>query len=130
MNITTKLEISPAIRRHWFINNRHILASRSKNTGCFIFKFCYEVKSGEFLCGIPPLSHGEIIAIYGKKKLNSYVRGIYFREKKIVYLRQHENRSLLFQTKEFLRKCGVSDNIRIIWGKEAAQELSEELKGL
>ena len=130
MSAKTKLDISLAIKEHWLINNKNILDSKSKNEGYKIFKFCYQPDSGEFLCDIWPSNHKEIIQTYGMEKFNDYVRGIYFKEKKIVYLRQHENKKFLLRTKEFLRKHGVPNTVRIIWGRSASEKLRYELRGL
>jgi hypothetical protein len=130
MNVKTKLQISPVIKERWDINDDNILDSKSKADGYFVFKFCYEVKTGEFLCDVWPSNHKEIIRNYGKKPYCDYVRGIWFREKNIVYLRQHEREKLLFRTMVFLREHGVPNLTRIIWGPEAASELANELSGL
>lgn len=130
MSRATKLNISPAIKERWYINNSNILDSKSKAGGCFVFKFCYYPDTGEFLCDVTPFCHQEIIEKYGKQQFDDYVRGIYFREKGIVYLRQHFEEEYLIQTRSFLRKYGVKSNIRIIWGVDAARELAYDLRGL
>lgn len=124
----SKLIINQALRERWVINGKNILDSKSKDEGYDIFKFCYNPDSGEFLCDAWPSNHKEIIQSYGTRKFDDYVRGIYFKEKKIIYLRQHNDESWLIMTQRFLREHGAPNNIRIIWGKKAAEELAYELK--
>ena len=124
------LYIHPRLRRLWRINEQNILESRSLSDGCPVFKFCYCPETGEFIFGLGDSYHKEIIEEYGNKSYGRYIRGIYFKDKKIIYLRLHENREWLKLTETFLRKRGVSNKIRIIWGKIAAIELAYELRGL
>jgi len=67
---------------------------------------------------------------YGRKKFGDYVRGIYFRKKRTVYLRDHTNKKWLNDTKRMLRKCGAPKTTRIIYGSKAARSLRLELEGL
>lgn len=107
-----------------------ILDWRDRYTGKLVMKFCYQPETGEFLFEIPPKHHGLIIKQFGSLVPSKYVRGIYFRDKKTVYLRGHEREDWLKETEKMLRENGVGEDIRIIWGKEAAEELREELKEL
>ena len=95
-----------------------------------ILKFCYNPTTGEFLCGPSTSFHREIIKAHGQGLFNDYVRGIYFQAKKIIYLRHHERGGWLILTQRFLRERGTKKNIKIAWGKIAAQSLSRELRGL
>ena len=126
----SKFFISSVLRDQWVIDDRNILDSKTKKEGYDIFKFCYSPETGEFLCDVWPSNHREIMQTYDARKFNDYVRGIYFKTKRIVYLREHENKAWLVKTREFLRQHGARQNTRVIWGKSAARELDYELKGL
>lgn len=79
---------------------------------------------------IAPTCHNIMISNYGKHKFTQYIRGICFWEKKIIYLRGHKNKPWFKATEKMLRSNGIAKDIRVIWGEEAAWELSEELRGL
>lgn len=123
--------IPKAIRRNWIINPETVFKSVYRyDMTRRIFKFCYQPKTRELIFDKQALNHMEIIHAYGKKSFNDYVRGICFWKKRIIYLRGHENEAWLKATEKMLQGCKIAKNIRIIWGKEAAWELREELRGL
>lgn len=126
-----KIAIPKKLRRNWLINECSIFDSIYRyDSDKRIFKFCYQPESRELLFDIAPTHHNIMILNYGKMKFPDYVRGICFWDKKVIYLRMHENGDWLKATERMLRRCGIAKNIRIIWGEEAAWELREELKGL
>lgn len=125
-----KLRIPNKISRVWNIDKDNILESRTKGGVGEIFKFCYYVASGEFLCETAPMHHNIMILAFGSYKFGEYVRGIYFKEKKIVYLRGHEKEDWLEATAKMLRQYGVPKKVRIIWGEKAAKILAKDLEGL
>ena len=118
------------LTRIWNIKYPEVLESACRYTGEKPFKFSYHPKSDEFLFSTPGTPHNLMILNYGHHPFEEYVRGIYFREKKVIYLRMHEDISLLRETVKVLRWNVVGKDIRIIWGEEAAWELREELRGL
>lgn len=124
------INVPKLILRHWTIDNKNILNSIYSPTGEIIFKFSYQPESREFLCAPEPTNHASMILNYGKKKFNDYIRGIYFKEKKTVYLRGHANKNWLKDTNVMLRKYGVPQTIKIVWGPNATKSLSAELRGL
>jgi len=124
------IKIPYSILVNWNIEKKNILQSTNKLNGKQIFKFCYHPLSGEFLVGAEPASHKEIVSDYGIHRFESYVRGIWFCDKKAIYLRMHETLDWLDATKQMLINNGVPKSIRIIWGEKAAKELAEELRGL
>lgn len=125
-----KVAIPYKLQTQWEIDKDNILESRMKVGDKKIFKFCYHPASGEFIFGAEPESHKEMIVEHGIHRFECYVRGIYFREKKTVYLRMHEREPDLLKTCMMLRQKGLPDGERIIWGEKAAKELVEELRGL
>ena len=127
--ITMKLIIPKKISDKWNIDKRQILESETR-TGGRMFKFCYQPQSGEFLCAMAPMSHSVMIKLFGSRTFEEYIRGIYFRSKWTVYLREHEREDWLEITALMLRRFGVPRNMRIIWGRRAARELEEDLRGL
>ncbi len=94
------------------------------------YKFSYAPVTGELLVDVLSSSHKEMIRSYGKGPYESYIRGIYFRSKNTIYLRQHENTSMMIQTVKFLKSLDLPSKTRVIYGKKASQDLSDELRGL
>ena len=119
------------IARNWSINKEGVLLSLYRySDDNKIFKFCYQPDSGELLFDISHIHHYTMILNYGKKKFDDYIRGICFWDKKIVYLRGHENSECLKSTKKMVKENGIPRNFRVIWGKKAAMELEKDLVGL
>ena len=125
-----KLTIPKKIRDKWDIDTSRILESKTRAGASRIFKFSYQPDSGEFLCAVSPMNHSIMIKLFGSKTFEHYIRGIYFREKWTVYLREHERKDWLETTALMLRHYGVPRSMRIIWGRKAARELEEDLRGL
>lgn len=126
-----KLHISRKVRQHWIVDPKNVFLSRYKHDSSKrIFKFCYQPETEEFIFSVPWTHHNIMILNYGKRKFDDYVRGICFWDKETIYLRMHVNEVWLNLTKNMIRKQGIPQNIRIIWGKEAARGLAEELQGL
>jgi hypothetical protein len=125
-----KIAIPHSLTKNWSIDKKNILESKNKHSGERIFKFSYYPEAGELLFAAEPESHMEMIDNLGAHRFGMYVRGIYFREKKTVYFRGHEDEKALEETKQMLRENGVPESVRIIWGEKAAKELAEELRGL
>jgi len=125
-----KLGIPYKLLIEWELDRKNILDSMNKQSGEQIFKFSYHPVSCELLFGAEPESHKEMIVEHGIHRFESYVRGIYFRERKVVYLRGHDDNDYLEKTRDMLREYGLSDDVRVIWGEKAAKELAEELRGL
>ncbi len=126
-----RVNIPKKLLKHWENYSGSILDWKWKGTSdVVLFKFAYHVEDGEFIFGMYPDHHKVLIWNYGKHKFEEYIRGIYFREKKIVYLRGHEREDWLKKTEKMLRENGVGEEIRIMWGKEAAEKLKEDLKEL
>ena len=129
-NFNKEVNITKKISRHWGIDPLRIFQSRYKYDGQRIFKFAYQPVSGELLFDIAGVHHDTMILNNGKRKFEDYVRGICFWDKKIIYLRGHENEHWLRITKAMLKKNGISSGFRIIWGEDAAAELEKDLRGL
>jgi len=124
-------KIPRRICRNWIIDKEKVFSSIYRyDSAKRIFKFCYQPKTGELFFDIAPTPHYVMILAYGKKRFEDYVRGICFWYKRTIYLRGHENEDWLKQARQMLRKQGISRKIRVIWGKKAACELREDLKGL
>jgi hypothetical protein len=128
--MTEGMNIPKRIFRHWDIDAFRIFQSRYKYDGQRIFKFAYQPDTCELLFDIAPTHHYIMIMNCGKKRFDDYIRGICFWDKKILYLRGHENERWLITTKTMLRKNGIPAGYRIIWGNDAATELETELRGL
>lgn len=124
------LKIPKSISRHWDIDPARIFQAKYKFGGQKMFKFCYDPESEELLFNIPGFHHDLMILNNGKKEFDDYIRGICFWDKKIIYIRGHENKHWLKITKLMLRQNGIGRHIRIIWGEKAAFELREDLLGL
>ena len=114
----------------WVTNPEAVLESFERDGSRPLFKFSYQPETGEFLCAAYPVQHCEMIEEYGAKEFDDYVRGIYFRDIKTVYLRGHVRKDWLEKTRGMLWKNGVPDSVRIVWGPGAAKELKGELVGL
>lgn len=124
-----KLSIPLSISVNWNINESNILDSTNKITHKPLFKLAFQPSSHEFLVTARPKGHEghlELIAEHGKYKFNEYVRGIWLKDKNIVYLRMHDKPEYLKATKEMLIEHGVPDDVRIIWGDAAEIELDGE----
>ena len=130
ITMAQKVNISKKISQHWDIDPFRIFQSRYKYNGQRIFKFAYQPLLGELLFDIDGIHHDTMILNNGKRRFEDYVRGICFWNKKIIYLRGHENERWLKTTKTMLRKNGIPAGYRIIWGNDAATELETELRGL
>ena len=126
----SNISISTQILHRWAVDDKNILNSVYPATGEGIFKFCYQPESGEFICAPRPDNHVSMITGFGKKKFNDYIRGIYFKDKKIIYLRGHVNEKWLRDTRTMLRTCGVGRTIKIAWGIKISRLLNAELRGL
>ena len=129
-NFNKDVNISKKISRHWDVDPLRVFQARYKYDGQRIYKFAYQPITGEILLDIAPTHHYLMILNNGKKKFNDYIRGICFWDKKIIYLRGHENEQWLKITKAMLRKNGIPADHRVIWGNDAATELEKELRGL
>ena len=125
-----KLRMPGKISKIWKMDKDNILKTSTKSGLGEVFKFCYHTRSGEFLCATAPMHHNIMVLAFGAYKFVEYVRGIRFKEKKIVYLRGHEREDWLEATAKMLREYGVPKNVRIIWGEKAACELTKDLEGL
>ena len=124
------LKIPEKVLRNWDMDPNNILGARYKYRDEGIFKFSYHPVSGEFLFAIEPTPHNMMVANSGSYSFKEYIRGINFHRKNTVYLRMHDNKEWLEQTKKMLREHGLPSNVRIVWGEDAAHELREDLKGL
>jgi len=124
-----KIVVPLKVSRHWDIDPLRVFQSRYKYNGQQIFKFAYQPVLGELLFDIAGVHHDTMILNNGKRKFEDYVRGICFWEKKIIYLRGHENEQWLKITKAMLSKNGMPADYRIIWGEKAAAELAKDLYG-
>jgi len=128
--VRRKPHIPRSVLRNWNIDKNNIFKSKYKYTDECIFKFCYQLDTGELLFDIPPTHHKFIVLNHGRKKFGAYVRGICFWDKKVIYLRMHEREEWMRDTKSMLRRQGVPKRIRIVWGRKARRALAEDLKGL
>lgn len=126
----SKLSVPKRIQELWQVDFLNILNSIDKSTGQKIFKFCYSPISREFLFGTKPTDHKGLIRGFGKLTFDEYIRGIYFEKENIIYLRGHEKSLWFVETFFILRRMGVPKSTPIVWGKKAAEQLQEELKGL
>ena len=126
-----KIVIPLKVSRNWNVDRGKTFCSVYKyDTTKRIFKFAYQPVTRELLFDIAGTHHDIMILNRGQGKFEDYVRGICFWDKKIVYLRGHENEQWLKTTKAMLRKNGIPGSYRIIWGEDAATELEEELRAL
>jgi hypothetical protein len=117
----------------WHINEEFFLDSVSNDTNLQVFKFCYDPSKSLVLFSQEGELHKDTIAReYGEPLIyfDRFVRGIYFRDKKIIYLRMHEDEGLLYYTESMLKFCGMPRDISVVWGRDAASELQEDLRGL
>lgn len=122
--------IPSRLRDLWLIDESHLLDSRYRFGQDRVFKFSYRPATGEWLCARQPLDHKSMILAYGSGRFEDYVRGIYFRDEKTVYLRGHEREDWLEQTRRMLYRRGLGRDARVIWGEAAAHELADKLRGL
>jgi len=65
-----------------------------------------------------PLDHKYACLNYGSHKFHEYVRGIFFKEKRIVYLRMHQKEDWLKRTEKMLRENDLPQDIKVIGGKK------------
>ncbi|MBF0385677.1 MAG: hypothetical protein HQL27_07365 [Candidatus Omnitrophica bacterium] len=125
------IRIPKKIEINWIIKEGKVFKSFYKyDTAKRIFKFCYQPVTGELLFDIAPKHHNIMILNNGRKKFDDYIRGICFWDKKIIYLRGHDNAKWLKETKEMLYSNGIPRNYRVVWGEKAALELADDLRGL
>mgnify|MGYP000082393925 CR=1 FL=1 len=114
----------------WEFLGKHILDWRHKVTGKRLFKFMWQPESKEFLMVYYPFDHKYACLNCGSHKFHEYVRGIFFKEKNIVYLRMHERKDWLKETEKMLRENNLPQDIKVMWGKDAYKILEEDLKDL
>ena len=97
------LAVPKELFRIWNIKYPDVWNSETKYGKQKVFKFSYHVKTGELLIAPSGIQHNIMILNYGQFPAAEYVRGIFFRDKKIIYLRMHENLGWLRRTEEILR---------------------------
>lgn len=117
----------------WNINEEFFLDSISKDNSQPVFKFSYYASKRLVLFSQGAEFHKDTIAAeYGDPLtyFKHFVRGIYFRDKKKIYLRMHEDKDLLYHAESMLKLCGMPRDISVVWGRDAASELQEDLRGL
>ncbi len=100
-DVKIKLVIPKKLQQDWIINLRNILNTKTRYSNP-IFKFSYHPESGQFLFAEAPMHHNIMIKIYSDHAFDEYIRNIYFKEKKTVYLRGHEREGWLKDTKKCL----------------------------
>jgi len=131
MTETDQIKITEKLFKNWEKFSDSILDWRYKGTTDeVLFKFAWQPEDGEFLFSSYPTPHKVFIWNFGTHKFDEYIKGIYFRDKRIIYLRGHKREEWMKKTEKMLRQNGVSDDIEIIWGKEATKRMEEDLKGL
>jgi len=114
----------------WDFLGGHVLNWKHKLTGKRLFKFMWQPESKEFLMTYYPFDHKYACLNFGSHKFCEYVRGIFLKEKNIVYLRMHERKDWLKETEKMLRENNLPQDIKVMWGKEAYKILEEDLKDL
>ncbi len=124
------LGIPQRLFESWNIKYPDVWNSETKCGKEKVFKFSYHVKSGELLIAPLGIHHNIMILSDGKFRFEEYVRGIFFREKRIIYLRMHENLEWLKRTEEIFRINGLPKSVRIMFGEKAANRLKGDLEGL
>jgi len=124
------VKIPQELLSKWDFSGKHILGWKHKATGKRLFKFMWHPESKEFLMVYYPLDHKYACLNYGSHKFHEYVRGIFFEEKKVVYLRMHQKEDWLKKTERMLRENNLPQEIKIMWGKEAYKMLEEDLRDL
>lgn len=112
-------------RRAWWVLN-----SVDRQSGEPVFKFCYEPTTGKLWLGHGTQNHKTILNVRSGRTLDAVVRGIYFRDRKLIYLRGHPNAAWLRQTMEMLKAHGLPSDHRVVWGPRAARKLRGLLEGL
>ena len=127
-----QLNLPFSITENWDIDENNILDSTHKQTYEPLFKFAYHMPTNEFLIMARPKGnegHTEMIKEHStniKNKFHEYVRGIWLKQKNIVYLRFNYNEDYLKATEKMLRENGVPETVRIIWGDAAENELAKD----
>jgi hypothetical protein len=124
------LGIPRELGKLWNIKYPDVWNSETKYGKQKVFKFSYHVKTGELLIAPYGIHHNIMILNYGRFPFKEYVRGIFFREKRIIYLRMHENKKWLKKTEGILRINELPKSIRVMYGEKAAKKLSKDLEGL
>lgn len=114
----------------WRQDSRWILNSRTRLDGWPVFKFCYQPATGRLWLGHGTQNHKAILNVKSGLTLEHVVRGIYFRERRLIYLRGHEREDWLEQTAAMLRAQGIPEHHRVIWGVAAAKRFRVFLHGL
>ena len=114
----------------WGVDSHWILGSRTRFGNEPVFKFCYEPPTGKLWLGHGTQNHKTILNIKSGRVLEEVVRGIYFRERRLIYLRGHTNEAWLRQTAAMLEARGLPEDHRVVWGVKAAQRLRHLLEDL
>ena len=123
-----RLHLQHATR--WVRHRTWILESRTRLDGQPVFKFCYHPPTRRLWLGYGWMHHAMIYHLRRGRTLDQVVRGIYFRERRIVYLRGHINETWLHQTAAMLTIHGLPASHRVVWGAKAAQRLRHLLENL
>jgi len=120
----------------WEISKECVLDSRFRfGDGGLVTKFVYQPEERVLVLGsgreYP--THKALISSYACKKRTDtsyWVRGIVLREKGLVYYRQGvQDPQWYDQTSDMLRTHGLPGAYRIVWGREAKDNLKEDLAG-
>lgn len=114
----------------WVRDPAWILNSRTAFGGRAVFKFCYEPSTGKLWFGHGTQNHKTILNVKAGRTLDEVVRGIYFRDRRLIYLRGHPNTAWLRRTVEMLKAHGLPGDHRVVWGARAAERLRGLLEGL
>ncbi len=114
----------------WAVNPHWVLDSRRRLYGEPVFKFCFSPTTNRIWLGWGRQTHKEILNLKSGRKLDSVVRGVYFRKQGIIYLRDHVRKDWLMRTERVLRANGMPKDHRVLWGWYAAKQLDELLEGL
>jgi len=97
-------------------------------------KFCLHTATREFIIGSGGSIHANLIRAYGPARacFDDYVRGIYWKDKNIIYFRDYsldnaENFKILYWAKEILERLGRKKKIKVILGSKYLDVKTEKL---
>ena len=90
LKISNYIDVPDKVRIRFTNHEIFILDNLEVQTKKPIFKMMWEPESGEFLMGVYPENHKQLLS-FGNHPFDSYLRGIYIKEKKEVVTRPYWN---------------------------------------
>ena len=117
----------------FYDDNKSFLLDGEFVGGGDVKKFCIHSNDRRLIVGTGSVNHAQLIDQYAKKSLfDDWVRGIYFKSSKIIYLRDIDvdpvkNFDILYDIKEVLERLGKPKSVKVELGGKYRTARTEKL---